>query len=40
MEMPFALTFGKLKSLTQVVYIVTKGTKMTLGIPFPQHFKS
>lgn len=40
MEMPFALTFGKLKSLTQVAYIVTKGTKMTLGIPFPQHFKS
>lgn len=40
MEMPFALTFGKLKNLTQVVYIVAIENKMTLGNTFSKAFKS
>lgn len=39
MEMPFALTFGKLKNLTQIVYVVTIENKITLGNTFLQAFK-
>lgn len=38
--MPFVLTFGKLKNLTQVVYTVTVENKMTLVNPLSKAFKS
>lgn len=39
-KFPLNWPFGKLKYLTQVVYIVTVENKMTLGNPFSKAFRS